>query len=223
MFGLLAGLLGGAARGGMMRGGMMRGGLMKGLGGRGSSGQGLGKSYGGKAPQVVQEAPQPEEQGESPQPPRTQEAPPQQPPERPLAGLADNEVAQGQPKQVNQVQQQSPVKGLLDETKPSAEPPPAAADRPPQPPSIENRTETASPVAPQQDQVLGSIPQLNQTDTLSNRLFDSANNRQVTPFQEGMPDQNVDTSSASQPSLGMQFMQSTTVAGSAPGRRYRTF
>lgn len=216
MFGLLGGLLGGALRGGLARGGLGGGALRGLIGRRQSQGGSSMPTYGGRAPQAVE---QPQAESSAPPPPseapRQQESPPQQPNEQPMVQEAGAELQAAQAK--------SPVHGLLDDTKPAAPPPPADTDRPPQPPSIVNRTQTSSPVAPQQSETLGFIPQVEKTDTLPNALFEAANHRTDTPFQSGLPDKTFDTSGSDwTPSLGMQYQQSTTVAGSAPGRRYRS-
>lgn len=137
---------------------------------------------------------------------------------------AAQDIQQGAQSQMQQTsEQRSPIRGLLDEAKPSAEPPKPDTDRPPEPPSVVNRTDTLSPVAPQQSEMAGSTPKLQQTDTIENRLFDSASNKQVFQFQEGMPDESVDINSDWAPSLGLSYQQSTTVGNSSPGRRYRSF
>lgn len=218
MFGLLGGLLGGAIRGGIGRGG--GGGVLGGLMNRRSQGGG-GSSMPGYAAQSSKAAPQEAEQQEQAgqtKPETQQSAPPQQPPQQAMVQQATQEVAQGQPAQ----QPKSPVTGLLDEAKPAAEPPKPDTDKPPEPPSVVNRTETQTPIARPVGEQMGQTPQIEKTDLLANRLFDSGTNRQPMEFQEGLPAKHMDTSGSEwTPPIGLSYQQSTTVAGSVPTRRYR--
>ena len=218
MFGLLGGLLGGAMRGGMARGGAL-GGLMN----RRSSGGGQSQmpTYAAQASKSAPDAPEPQEPSGQTKPDTQQAQPPQQPVQQTMVQEAAPEIAKGQP--AMQQQAQSPIKGLLDEANPAAEPPKPDTDRPPEPPSIVNRTDTATPVANPVSGVLGQTPQLEQTYTLANRIFDSCGNRQRMEFQEGMPAKHLDTSDSEwTPPMGLSYQQPTTVAGSVPARRYRT-
>jgi hypothetical protein len=223
MFGLLGGLLGGAMRGGMGHGG---GGLLSGLKNHGSGGGGGGSgmpTYAGRASQSESFEPEPQEPSGQTHADRQQEAPPQQPPERaPITQIAP--AVEGNESAAMRFQQKiSPVSGLLGDTKPSAPPPKAEQDRPPQPESVVNRTNTQSPVAPQPEEKLGFIPHLQQTDGLHNRLFDAVSNRPEIPFQEGLPAKEIDTSDSEwTPPMGLSYRQPTTVGGSVPPPRYRS-
>ena len=208
-----------------MRGGMARGGALGGLLGKRGSGGGGGSqmpTYAAQASKSVPDTPEPQEPSGQTKPETQQAQPPQQPIEQTMAQEAAPEIAKGQPATQQQQQTQSPIKGLLDEAKPAAEPPEAGTDRPPEPPSIVNRTDTATPVANPVSGLMGQTPQLEQTDTLANRIFDSGTNRQRAEFQEGMPAKHLDTSDSEwTPPMGLSYQQPTTVAGSVPARRYR--
>lgn len=217
MFGLLGGLLGGALRGGMSRGGAL-GGL---LGRRQSGGGGSSMpGYAAQAPKSAPDAPEPQEPSGQTKAPQQQEAPQQQPQQQAMVQDAAQQIAEAQPRQQ---QPSNPVSGLLDEAKPTTEPREAGPDRPPEPPSFVNRTETATPVSRPESEQFGQTPMLERTDTIANQLLDSGTNRQRMEFQEGMPARHFDTSDSEwTPPMGLSYQQPTTVAGSLPARRYRT-
>lgn len=220
MFGLLGGLLGGAMRGRMGHGGGILGGLRKSGGGGGGEHM---SGYAARAPQSEPFEPEPQEQSGQQHAERQQEAPPQQPPEQsPVTKMAPTLQSGASVAQQRQ-ESRSPISGLLGDTKPAAPPRQAEQDVPPAPPSISNKTNSLSPVAPQQEEQLGFIPRMHQTDVLHNRLFDSGSERVKMEYQEGMPAREVDTSDSEwTPPMGLSYRQPTTVAGSVPAPRYRS-
>jgi hypothetical protein len=198
---------------GLLLGGLLGGGMRRGGGGGSSM-----PTYSARAPQAAPMAPEPQEPSGQTRAPRQQEAPAQQPPEQPMVQQASQEVAKAQPVQQQQ-QPKSPLSGLMDEAKPQPSPPQEGT---PEPPSIVNRTPTMTPVAKQQDETLGQVPQLSKPEGLANQLLDSGTNRQRMEFQSGMPDKHFDTGGSDwTPPLGLSYQQPTTVAGSIPPRRYR--
>lgn len=222
MLGLLGGLLGGAMRGGLARGGLARGGVLGGLMQRRNSGGGGSQmpTYSGQASKSAPDTPEPQEPSGQTKAETQTQAPPQQPPQTSMVQEAAPEIAKAQP--VQQQQAKSPITGLLDEAKPAPEPPPPSTDKPPEAPSVVNRTETDTPVAKPVTEQFGQTPQMEKTDLLANRLFDSGTNRQRAEFQEGMPAKHLDTSDSEwTPPMGLSYQQPTTVAGSVPARRYR--
>ena len=198
--------------------GLLLGGLLGGAMKRGGGGGSSMPTYAARAPQAAPMAPEPQEPSGQTRAPKPQQAPEQQPAEQPMAQQASQEVAKGQPAQQQQ-QPQTPLSGLMDEAKPAAAP---QQTETPEPPSFVNKTPTATPVAKQQDEVLGQVPQVQKTDMITNQLLDSGTNRQRMEFQSGMPDKHFDTSGSDwTPPLGLSYQQPTTVAGSIPARKYR--
>lgn len=198
---------------GLLLGGLMGGAMRRGGGGGGSS----MPTYSARAPQAAPMAPEPQEGSGQTRAQKPQQAPDQQPPEQPMVQQAAKEVATAQP--APQQQPKSPISGLMDDPKPQAQQP--QTDQP-EPPSFVNKTPTPNPVARQQDETLGQIPQLNKPEGIANQLLDSGTNRQRMEFQSGMPDKHFDTGGSDwTPPLGLSYQQPTTVAGSVPARKYR--
>ena len=201
MLGLLGGLLGG---------GMLR---------RGGGGGSSMPTYSARAPQSTPMAPEPQEASGQTRAQKPQESPAQQPAEQPMVQQAAQEVSKGQPAPQQQQQTQTPLAGLMDEAKPQAAQP--KTDKP-EPPQFVNKTPTPTPVAKQQDEMLGQVPQLQKPEMIANQLLDSGTNRQRMEFQSGMPDKHFDTGGSDwTPPIGLSYQQPTTVAGSVPARKYR--
>jgi hypothetical protein len=204
-FGLLGGLLGGAL-GGMAGGGS-------------SSLSGPGPSRPSQAPPVKQEPQEAPRQTQAQQQPVRQET---QQPEQPLVtqDLIDDVE---QPKQVEETQKATVTEGLLDETKPAADPPDFQKGEELEPPDVINKTETDTPIAREQSDVVGEVPGTDKPDGVEDQLFLSGSNEQPAEFVSGLPDRDISgTLSDSEWTApqGNSYKQTTTVAGSAPARRY---
>lgn len=208
---LLGGLLGGVLGGGI------GGGLAARLGSRRQSSFSQPSS---SAPAVNRAAPMAPEAEEAPR----QEAAPQQaqqpeparqPPQPVPVQQATAEVQQ--PVAQQQAQQQSPIKGLLDEA-PAAPPVESSGtDSQPEAPSVVNRTAVPTPVARPANEQVGQVPSLFRSDGVLNQLLNSGSNKQPFSYQEGLP--------ARTPSIEdrqFTFQGPTSVAGALPSRRYRT-
>jgi hypothetical protein len=221
MLGLLGGLLGGAARGRAFGGG--GGGILRNLSSRRSGGGGSSMpSYSARPSQAPAEEPEQPESAPPPPAPEPQPTPSQQPPPAPAAQQVSGEVEKAQ--SVAQAQaNKTPLSGLM-EPAPTAPAPKQTADSPvPPPPSVVNRTETMSPVASQPSSSVGFVQQPKPTEILRDQLADSKSYRPSIQFQEGLPAREVDTSGSDwTPPIGLQYRQSTTVAGSVPTRSYRS-
>jgi hypothetical protein len=191
------------------------------LGNRGSGGQSQTPSVTPQASKAVQDAPPPDAQQTAPE--KAQPLPTQQPKQNaPIASqVLDNVdtpagVVDSQKKNVD-------LNNLLDEegTKPAADTPPPQAGEPIQPPDFTNKTDTDMPTAKQDEDTLGTVPQMERTEVLPNRIMDAGTNEQDFQYQEGMAAKQVDTGDAENPTLGYQYKQGTTVAGGLPRAKYR--
>jgi len=209
--GLLGGLLGGAMGGGML------GGMMRGRGGGG--GQSQAPSNTPQASKSVADPVQPQAPAQEQTAPEVQNPEPVQEPAQPKVTeglLSDVE----QPKQVEKAEQANVTDGLLDPVDPIADPKPTQKGEEIKAPDVVNKTDTDTPVAQQQSEMLGKTPMLEKTDLLQNRIFDAGTNEQNFQFQEGMPARQVDTGDAENPTMGYQYKQGSTVAGGLPRQRY---
>lgn len=194
------------------------GGMMS--GGGSSSLSGPGPSRPSQAPPVKQEPQEAPRQTQPQQQPVREEV---QPPEQPLVTdqLLD-EVEQ--PKQVEATQKATVTQGLLDETKPSADPPDFQKGEEVEVPDVINKTETDTPIAREQSDVFGEVPGTDKPDGVEDQLFLSGTNEQPAEFVSGLPDRDISgTLSDSEWTApqGNSYKQTTTVAGSVPSRRYR--
>lgn len=207
---LLAGLLGGALRGGGL-GGALRGMAGGRRGGGGSSGSTT--PYPSPVNRDAPAAPEPEAQPQQQADVRTQPEPPQQPAQQPPTEQVAAEVAK--PAVQQQAQNQSPIKGLLDEAPASKAVPTGGTQDEPIAPSIVNRTETMTPVSRPSDEQVGYVPSTFKTDGVLNQLLESGNNRQPVEFQEGLPSRTPNIEGAS-----FSYKGPSSVAGAIPARRY---
>lgn len=187
----------------------------------GSGGQPDMKGYSARAPQTAQQAPEPQEQAQQTAPEQQQAAPEEQPRMENPTEDTSQQLATKQP----ELQQEAPktaLSNLLDTPKPQAEPDvPRQSGEVAEVPDIVNRTDTKSPVAPILEQQFGEVPRTLLTDLLPNRLFDAGTNKQPHQWQEGMPAKHFQTDSEKEPPMGLQYQQTSTVAGSIPARKYR--
>lgn len=198
-------------------------GALVGLIGGGSGGSGAPeiKGYSARAPQTSRQAPEPQEQQQQTAPEQQQAAPEEQPRMDSPAQDAPVQLATKQPN-LQQEAPKSPLSDLLPETKPQAEPDVSRqAGEVGEIPDIVNRTDSKSPVAPILEQQFGEVPRTLLTDLLPNRLFDAGTNKQPHMWQEGMPAKHFQTDSEKEPPMGLQYQQTSTVAGSVPARKYR--
>lgn len=190
-------------------------------GGGGGSGAPEIKGYSARAPQTSRQAPEPQEQQQQTAPEQQQAAPEEQPRMESPAQDAPVQLATKQP-DLQQEAPKSPLSDLLPETKPQAEPDVSRqAGEVGEIPDIVNRTDSKSPVAPILEQQFGEVPRTLLTDLLPNRLFDAGTNKQPHQWQEGMPAKHFQTDSEKEPPMGLQYQQTSTVAGSVPARKYR--
>lgn len=190
-------------------------------GGPGGGGQPDMKGYSARAPQTSRQAPEPQEQQQQTAPEQQQAAPEEQPRMESPAQDAPVQLATKQPN-LQQEAPKSPLSDLLPETKPQAEPDVSSqAGEVGEIPDIVNRTDSKSPVAPILEQQFGEVPRTLLTDLLPNRLFDAGTNKQPHQWQEGMPAKHFQTDSEKEPPMGLQYQQTSTVAGSVPARKYR--
>jgi hypothetical protein len=224
--GLLGGLLGGLG-GGLMRGGG-GGGLLGGLMGNrqgGGGGGGTGPSPGpSRAPTTSAVEQEPQEQARQTQAQQQPVRAEQQPQEKPMATQVAEQVQEGSQATIpEKVEQQSPIKGLLDETKPSAEAPDTKKGEGITPPDVINRTDDETPVARPADEVTGEVPRPEAPDGVENQLFDAVTNEQPFEFQSGLPDRDLSGTlgdSEFTAPQGYSYKQTTTVQGGLPARRY---
>lgn len=199
------------------------GGLLGALGGGGGLRSMLGNRGGGggggfsRAPAVDRSQPQEAEPQEQPQQvaPQKRQPEPEKQPDQPLAAeQVGTKIAE--PVVQQQAEQQSPIKGLLDDAPASKEADSSGTADTPVAPSVVNNSEEMTPVTRPADEIAGSTPTLFKTDGVLNQLMDSGGNRQPMDFQEGMP--------ARTPSIedrSFQFKGPSSVDGALPARRYR--
>ena len=223
--GLLGGLLGGLG-GGLMRGGGgggLLGGLLGGKGGGGSGGTGPspGPSRAPTTSAVEQEPQEQARQTKAQQQPVRQD---QQPPERTMAQTMSDDVAkQQQTKQQAQAEKASPIKGLLDDTKPAADSPEPQKDETLEAPDVVNKTDDETPIAKPQAETVGEVPQVAAPDGVENQLFNAGTNEQPFEYQSGLPDRDISgtlSDSEFTAPQGYSYKQTTTVQGGLPARRY---
>lgn len=210
LIGLLGGLLGGAMGGGMLKGMMNRG---------GGGGPSQAPSNTPQASKSVADPVQPQAPAQEQTAPEVQNPEPVQEPAQPKVTdslLSDIE----QPAQVEAAKKATVTDNLLDPVDPIADPKPTQKGEEIEAPDVVNKTDTDTPVAQQQSEILGKTPMLEKTDALPNRVFDAGTNEQNFQFQEGMPARQVDTGDSENPSMGYQYKQGSTVAGGLPRQRY---
>lgn len=218
--GLGGGLMGGLGRGG---GGGLLGGLLGGKGGGGGGGTGPspGPSRAPTTSAVEQEPQEQARQTQAEQQPVRQE---QQPPEKTMIQNTAQEVQESQqPVQQQQAEKASPIKGLLDDTKPAADMAEPRKDEPIEPPDVVNKTEDQTPIAKDQEDTLGSVPQVEAPDGVQNQMFNAATNEQPFEYQSGLPDRDISGTlgdSEFTAPQGYSYKQTTTVQGGLPARRY---
>lgn len=202
---LLGGLLGGMLGGGLA-------GRLTGMAGARRQGQ-MQSSSAPAVAKISPMAPEPEES--APAVSAQQPEPERQPPQPMPVQQATSEVQA--PVMQQQAQQQSPIKGLLDEAPASPAVESSGTDKQPQAPSVVNRTDVPTPVARPANEQAGQVPSMFKTDGVLNQLLESGSNRQRFSYQEGMP--------ARTPSIEgkeFSFQGAGSVAGALPPRRYRT-
>jgi hypothetical protein len=196
-------------------GGLM-GGMMKGGGG--------GKPS--QAPSATPQASKAVADPVQPQAPEQEQTKAETQSAEPVQEAAQPKVTEGllsdvdQPAQVAAAEKVNVTDGLLDPVDPIADPKPTQKGEPIEAPDVVNKTDTDTPVAQQQSEMLGKTPMLEKTDTLANRVFDAGTNEQNFQYQEGMQARQVDTGDAENPSMGYQYKQGSTVAGGLPRQRY---
>ena len=190
---------------------------------------GMGKKGGGapsQAPSATPQASKSVADPVQPQAPEQQQTSAEVQNQEPVQEPAQPKVTEGllsdveQPKQVEAAAKVNVTDGLLDSVDPIKDPAPTVKGEEIEPPDVINKTDTDTPVAQQQSEMLGKTPMLEKTDTLANRVFDAGTNEQNFQYQEGMQARTVDTGDSENPSMGYQYKQGSTVAGGLPRQRY---
>jgi hypothetical protein len=189
------------------------------LGGGSSKSKPDMKGYSASAPKTSYQAPEPQEAAQQTEPEKQTAKPVENPRQETMVADAPETLEQKTP----ELQQRAPaLSNLVDTPKPRSEPGPVSqAGEIAEVPDMVNRSDEKSPVAPITGEQFGEVPKTLLGGLLPNRLFDAGTNKQPHQWQEGMPAKHFETDSEKEPPMGLQYKQTSTVAGSVPARKYR--